>query len=160
MKVLVLAIAFPQVAAADPIRLRADALATTSAPAGLVTVEADGNAGPNVSAEAVVWTGAGTIGDTAHADVLVVALRARTADGRFGVRVGRFVESLGALRPVQVDGAAGRVRLPFAFEVEAYAGMPVMLVVPADGSQTEPFTSVTTARAWDWVAGGRVSRRT
>ncbi len=156
MKVFILAIAIPHAAGADPIRLRADALATTAAPAGLVTVEADGNAGPNLSAEAVVWTGGGTIGDTAHADVLVVALRARTADGRFGVRVGRFVESLGALRPVQVDGAAGRVRLPFAFDVEAYAGMPVMLAVPDD---TTPFASVTTQRAWDWVAGGRVSRR-
>ena len=146
--------------AADPIVLRADALATTAAPAGLVTVEADGSAGPNVSAEAVVWTGAGTIGDQTHADVLVMALRARTADGRAGLRVGRFVESLGALRPVQVDGAAGRLRLPQRLDVELYAGVPVVASVTGEpDAGVAPLAVATPSRAWDWIAGGRVARR-
>ncbi len=139
-------------AAADPIQLRADALATTAAPAGLVTVSADGDAGSGVSAEAVVWTGGGTVssagavGDASHSDILVMVLRAHTADGRASGRIGRFVESLGALRPVQVDGAAGRVSLPQGMDVELFGGVPV---VPG----------LTTARTWDWIAGGRVSRR-
>ena len=132
--------------AADPIVLRADALATTAAPAGLVTLAADGDAGPGLSAEAVVWTGAGTINDTGTANVLVIALRARTANGRFNGRIGRFVESIGALRPVQIDGAAGRAQLPFRVDVETFAGIPVV-------------ASLTASRAWDWIAGGRVSRR-
>jgi len=138
-------------AAADPIQLRADALATTGAPAGLVTVSADGSMDPGVSAEAVLWTGGGTvhsvgtIGDDSHADILVMVLRAHTADGRASGRIGRFIESLGALRPVQVDGAAGLVSLPLHVDVEAFAGSPVV-------------AGLTTTRAWDWIAGGRVSR--
>ncbi len=132
-------------AGADPLRLRADALATTSAPAGLVTLEADGDAGPNVSAEAVVWSGGGALGDDAHADVLVIALRARTADGRESVRLGRFVETLGALRPLQIDGVAARVRLPYQLDAEAYAGIPV-----------QPDLAV--SRAWDWATGARIAR--
>src|SRR3954468_10901096 len=85
-------------AGADPFQLRADALATTAAPAGLVTLEAGGALGANLSAEAVVWTSSAA--DQGHADVLVMVLRAHTADGRASVRLGRFVESLGALRPV------------------------------------------------------------
>lgn len=130
-------------ASADPIRLRADALATTASPAGLVMLSADGDDGPDLSAEAVVWTGAATVGDTSHADVLVIALRARTADGRATARLGRFVETLGALRPVQIDGAAGRLRLRYRIDAEAYGGIPVTLG----------------ARAWDWATGGRLSRR-
>jgi hypothetical protein len=139
-------------AAADPIQLRADALATTAAPAGLVTVAADGDMGPGLSAEAVVWAGGGTInstgavGDSAHAEVLVMTLRAHTADNRVSGRIGRFIESLGALRPVQIDGAAGRVLLPHRIDIEVFAGIPVVPDLAA-------------SRAWDWIAGGRVSRR-
>jgi hypothetical protein len=133
-------------AAADPIRLRGDALATTSSPAGLLTLEAGAVMGPGLSAEAMVWTGSTSELDDVGADVLVIALRARTAGGRASVRLGRFVESLGALRPMHVDGAAGRVRLPYRFDVEAYGGIPV---VPR----------VATARTWDWASGGRLARQ-
>lgn len=133
--------------AADPIVLSANALATTAAPAGLVTVTADGDAGPGLTAEAVVWTGGQVLaGDNTHADVLVLALRARSANGRRSARVGRFVESLGALRPVQIDGAAARVLLPARLDAEAFAGVPVRV-------------GLTTGRAWDWIAGGRIARR-
>lgn len=131
--------------AADPFQLRADALATTSAPAGLVTLAATGDPDPRVSAEAVVWTGGGTLADT-PANVLVIALRARTTDGRASARIGRFVESLGGLRPVQIDGAAVRARLPYQLDVESFAGIPVPI-------------GALTSRTWDWVAGGRLSRR-
>ena len=133
-------------AAADPLRLRADAFTSTAAPAGLLTLEADGEAGRTLSAEAVVWTAAMPTPGTASGDVLVIALRARTPGGGASARLGRFVETLGALRPVHVDGAAARARLPFLFDAEAYAGIPVQ---PGLG----------TARTWDWVAGGRIARR-
>jgi len=129
-------------ASADPLRLRADALASAQSPAGLLVLEADGKASATMNAEAVVWTATDT------ADVLVIALRARTPDGRIGGRVGRFVATLGALRPVHVDGAAARVRLGKRIDVEAYGGIPVLA-----------FEHGMSERAWDWVAGGRVARR-
>ena len=128
-------------ARAEPLVLRADAFASTVAPAGLLTLAADGDAGPDLSAEAVVWTGR-VAAD--HGDVLVMALHARTRNGRLSGTLGRFVETLGALRPVQIDGARSRARLPHAIDVESYAGIPVL-----------PGTS----RSWDWVTGGRVARR-
>jgi hypothetical protein len=128
-------------ARAEPLVLRADAFASTAAPAGLLALAADGDAGPGLSAEAVVWTGR-TSAD--HGDVLVMALHARTRDGRLSGTLGRFVATLGALRPVQIDGARTRARLPYAIDAEAYAGIPVM-----------PGTS----RTWDWVTGGRIARR-
>ena len=133
-------------AAADPIVLSANALATTTAPAGLVTVTADGDTGDGVTAEALVWTGGQVVaGDNSHADVLVLAVRAHSPDGEENARIGRFVESLGALRPVQIDGAAARVLLPDRMDAEAFAGVPVIV-------------GLTAHRAWDWIAGGRVAR--
>lgn len=129
-------------ASADPLRLRAEALASVQSPAGLLVLEADGKASATTNAEAVVWTADDS------ADVLVIALRARTKDGRVGGKVGRFVATLGALRPVHVDGISGRARLPKGIDVEAYAGMPVVA-----------FEQGMSERSWDWVAGGRVARR-
>ena len=134
-------------AAADPIRLRADALATTASPAGLLVLEADGAPRSGMTAEAVVWmAGARELDDAPNGDVLVIALRGRTEEGRASGQLGRFVSALGALRVTHVDGGALRVRLPRRFDVEAVAGIPV---VPG----------LTTARTWDWYAGGRASRR-
>jgi hypothetical protein len=139
------AVAVP--AAADPLRLRADALATTASPAGLLVLEADGAMRPGLSAEAVVWmAGDRTPGEDVSGDVLVIAVHARTKDERVAAQFGRFVSTLGALRPVHVDGATARVRLPRRFDVEAVAGVPVLL-------------GLGTARSWDWFAGGRVSRK-
>jgi len=144
MKLLVAAMAMVAVrAAADPLRLRADAFATTATPAGIISLAAEGEAGPNVAAEAVVWTGGAKVGDDVHGDVLVVALRARTSDGRASARVGRFVAMLGALRPVQVDGAAARLRLGYGVDIETVGGIPVSVG----------------GRSWDWLVGGRIARR-
>ena len=131
-------------AAADPLVLRADALTTTASPAGLLTLSADGEPGPGLTAEAVVWTG--SAGDRGHGDVLVMVLGAHTADRRASVRLGRFVAAVGALRPVQLDGVAGRVHAPLRLEAEVFGGVPVVL-------------GLTTSRAWSWIAGGRVARQ-
>jgi hypothetical protein len=141
------AIAASSRVAADPLALRADAFASTAAPAGLLSVSAGGDIGANLSAEAVVWTGhtGATGGDQAAADVLVMALHARSESGLATATIGRFVAMLGALRPVQVDGGSGRIVVAQRIQLEAYAGVPV-----------EP--DLATSRAWDWVVGGRASR--
>ncbi|MEP6864271.1 MAG: hypothetical protein ABJE66_26865 [Deltaproteobacteria bacterium] len=133
-------------ARADPYALTANALATTASPAGLVTVSTHADPTSNVSVEAVMWTGGGgdLIGDR-PGDVLVMVMRARTADGLASGKLGRFVAMLGALRPIQIDGAAARVRLPHRFAIETYGGVPVIPDLAA-------------SRAWDWVVGGRISR--
>jgi hypothetical protein len=142
--VFALVLAFAANASAEPLRLRADALATTASPAGLLVLEADSAVRENLSAEAVVWM-AGAEDDSAG-DVLVIAVRAQTLSGRAGIRAGRFVSTLGALRVTHVDGGAIRLRLPQRFDIEAVAGIPVMPGLDTD-------------RSWDWLAGGRVSRR-
>jgi hypothetical protein len=132
---------------ADPLVLSANALATTASPAGLVTVSANAAASDHVSVEAVVWTGGG--GDLTGdfpGDVLVMVMRARTDNGMASGQLGRYVATLGALRPLQIDGAGGRVRLPHRFAVEAFAGVPVL---------RDP----TLSRAWDWAVAGRISRQ-
>jgi hypothetical protein len=149
--VMVLAVAAP--AAAQPLRLRGDALAGTAAPVGLLTLEGDGEATSWLDAEVSVWLGSaagfdGRTGDPpggADGDALIIALRGRSADGRAEARLGRLVVTAGALRPLHLDGTAGRLRLPHRFDVEAFAGIPV---VPG-----------MTSRTWDWAAGGRVARR-
>lgn len=138
-------------AAADPLRLRADALATTASPAGLLVLDASGAAQPGLSAEAVVWVAGNTAadrmhGDDPHGDVLVIAVDAHTAGGAAAARLGRFVSTLGALRPEHVDGAAVRLRLPYKVDVEVVGGVPVL-------------PGLLTSRTWDWLAGGRIARR-
>jgi hypothetical protein len=139
-------------AAAEPLRLRGDALAGTPSPVGLLVLDGDGALDEWLTAEGMVWLGAGAgTGDRmdpsgdASGDALVIALRARGAGGRAEGRLGRFVVATGALRPLHLDGAAGRMRLPQRFDVEAFAGVPV---APSG-----------VMRGWDWAAGGRVARR-
>jgi hypothetical protein len=128
-------------ARADGYRLRADALAAVQSPVGLLVLAADGAPRPWLSAEALVWVGAGA---ESEADALVIALRLRAPDGRGEARLGRFVLSPGALRPVHVDGAHGRVQVFGRWFAEGFGGTPV---VPGFGS-----------RAYDWLAGARVGR--
>jgi hypothetical protein len=148
----VIAVAGP--AHAEPLRLRADALATTASPAGLLVLEADGEPNEGSLAEAVVWMGGvRELGD-ASGDVLVATIHGKTENGRASGRLGRFVSTLGALRPVHVDGGMGRVRLPKRFDLELVAGMPVL---PANTDDV--MGSIADDRAWDWYVGGRASRR-
>lgn len=136
---LVLATAAP--AAAEPLRLRGDALATAQSPSGLLVLEAGDLARSWLGAEALVWTG---VGDEAEADALVVLVELRDPGKRGSLRLGRQVVVAGGLRPLHVDGASARAHLPFRFEVEGFAGLPV---VPRLGP-----------RAFDWAVGGRVAR--
>jgi hypothetical protein len=135
----ILAAAAP--AAAEPLRLRGDALATAQSPTGLLVLEAGDRARSWLDAEALVWTG---VGDEAEADALVVMVELRDPAKRGAVRLGRHVVSAGGLRPLHLDGGSLRARLPHRFDVEGFAGLPV---VPRLGS-----------RAYDWAVGGRVSR--
>jgi hypothetical protein len=142
LAVLLLALATPS-AGAEPLRLRGDALATAQSPVGLLVLDGEGGVRAGLSAEAMVWLGLDQ--DGSDGDALVIALVARRADGRAEGRLGRFVTTAGALRPVHLDGAAARVRLPRRFDAEVFGGVPVAPRFGAD--------------AWDWVVGGRVGRR-
>jgi len=137
------ALGFSLRAEAQPIRLRADALAQTegaSSPAGLVVLQGEDPVRRWVSAEGLVW--AGTTPFTG--DVLVLAVRLREPHGFGEARVGRFVLATGAVHPVQIDGAHVLARAPWGSTVEAFGGMPV---VPRFGSRT-----------YDWIGGGRVAQ--
>lgn len=125
----------------DPIRLRADALAETQSPAGLVVVQGEDKLRPWVNAEALVWAGARP---DAAADVLVLSVRMRAPRGIGEVRAGRFVFTTGAIRPVQIDGVSGLARAPWGSTVEAAIGAPS---VPHLGFS-----------AYDWIAAGRVAQ--
>ncbi len=149
-EVLALLVVMAAPATADPLRLRADALASTQSPVGLLTLEGEGDAAGWLTAEALVWLGAGVgVGDdvsgASDGDALVIALRARRPGGAAEARLGRMVIVSGALRPLHLDGVAGRVRLPRRMDAEAFVGVPVVAGVGA--------------QAWDWAVGGRVSRR-
>ncbi len=134
-------------AKADPLRLRADALAEaqgTSSPAGLVVLQGEDAMRPWVAAEALVWTGARTDTPSATGDVLVLAVRLREPHGYAEARAGRFVLATGAVHPVQIDGVHVIARAPWGSRVETFGGLPV---VPRFG-----------ARSYDWLAGGRVAQ--
>jgi hypothetical protein len=139
--VVILAAAWAGPGAAEPYRLRADAMTTIQSPAGLLVLQADGEAGEQFGAEALVWVGAG---DEDEARALVVAVRARRRSGAAEARLGRFVLVSGGLTPQHLDGAHGRLRLPYQFAIEGFGGSPV-----AAGQG---------GRQFDWLAGGRVSR--
>lgn len=129
-------------AESGPIRLRANALATAESPAGLLTLEASGEARSWLSAEALVWMG--TEPERAG-NALVVAVIARDPERRARARVGRFVAGPGAVRPTHMDGASARAALPWGdVHAEAFGGVPVF--EGADG------------RTYGWIAGGRLSR--
>ena len=72
-------------------------------------------------------------------------MRLREPHGLGDLRAGRFVVATGAIRPVQIDGLSVIARAPMGANVESSAGSPV---VPSFG-----------ARAYDWIAGGRVSQK-
>jgi hypothetical protein len=126
----------------DPLVLRADALAETSSPTGLIVLQGEDRMRPWVDAEGLVWAGAKP---SVTGDVLVLTLRLRDPKGHAEVRGGRFVLATGAIRPVQVDGAEVTLRAPWGSAVESFGGAPV---VPRLG-----------ARPYDWLAGGRVSQK-
>src|ERR1700722_12419591 len=139
-----LAWSFASAAHADPIRLRADAIADTQtetqSPTGLLVLQGQDKIKPWIDVEGLVWTGTkpGLTGD-----VLVLAVHGRAPHNFGEVRVGRFVLATGAIFPVQLDGAAIIGRTRWGGKLELFGGAPV---VPRFG-----------ARAYDWLTGGRVA---
>ncbi|MEZ4364177.1 MAG: hypothetical protein R3B48_28645 [Kofleriaceae bacterium] len=138
-------------AAAQPVRLRADALTAAETPVGLLNLSAEADVTPWLSAQAAVWLGASSAGsgldpvDDGAGEALIINLEARAADGRAAAKLGRMVAMVGALRPLHLDGAWARASLPWRLQLEAFGGAPV-----APGMR---------ARSFDWLVGGRVGRR-
>jgi hypothetical protein len=124
----------------DPLRLRGDAIAEARAPAGLVVLQGEDRQYPWVHAEGLVWAGARS---DLTADVLVLSLKLRAPRGWGDLRVGRFVFSTGAIRPLSIDGVSAIVRAPWGLSAEAFTGIPV---VPRLGGSLR-----------DHSAGGRIA---
>lgn len=140
----ILTLAWPAAGLAQPLRLRADALAAVESPVGILSLEADAAPLPWLRAEAMVWLG-GESDDGGDGDALIIAVQARRSDGSAAARLGRMIATVGALRPLHLDGGWGSVALPWRLQLEAFGGAPV-----------EPGLQ---GRGFDWLAGGRVSRR-
>jgi hypothetical protein len=128
-------------AGAEPLRIRGDAIAETRSPAGLVVLQGQDRKYPWVDAEAMVWAGARA---DPTADVLTLTLRLRAPRGIGELRVGRFVFSSGAIRPMAIDGASAIGRAPWGLSAEAFAGLPVVPRLATTGH--------------DQVAGGRLAQ--
>ncbi|MBH23470.1 MAG: hypothetical protein CMH57_03190 [Myxococcales bacterium] len=145
---LVLVVYAADATAQTTYHVRTDGLFGARPGMALVTLQTDAAPHPWLSAEAMVWTGLeGDLSNDLEADALVMVVRARDPEGRGEMKLGRFVLGLGALRPIHIDGAYGRVNLPLKLSLEAYAGSPV---IPRWWSDD---------RSYDWAAGTRVSRR-
>jgi hypothetical protein len=131
-------------AEAQPLRLRADALAAVESPVGLLSLEAEAELQPGLRAEAVVWFGGGQE-DGRVGEALIIDVQALRADGRAAAKLGRMIAAVGALRPLHLDGAWARASLPWQLQAEAFAGVPVEAGVQG--------------RGFDWLAGARLGRR-
>lgn len=133
---------FPERASGQTYRLRADAYASAAnVPTGLVFLQGEARKPSYFDSEAAVWVGSGeTTGD-----VLVMALRARDPLGRGEARLGRMMVSMGAIRPVHLDGMDAIVRFPWGSSIEVFGGLPVSY-----GAAPRDYT---------WTIGGRASQR-
>lgn len=123
-------VVLPTCARAQALRLRADALAQTRSPVGLVQLTGTDKVRPWLDAEAVTWLGmsggpAGADALSPTGDVVTVSVRARDARSGSEARVGRMVVTMGAVRPVHLDGARGLARVLGGTTLEAFAGVPV-----------------------------------
>lgn len=152
--VVLCACGVPATVAADPLRLRADALATSNSPVGLLALggdatraSANGLTGPaTTSVEALLWLAPRADDDSrVSGDAMVMTVGWRRNDRRVEAKLGRWVQMLGALPPQHVDGGYAKVRMPARIDVEAFAGT---VVAPRFG-----------ASRFDWVAGARLARR-
>ena len=130
------------VARAEPFQLREDALVYTqgnASPVGYVALSGEDKLNQYASTEAVLWAGNGST-----ADALVFLLHLKTPKNWGELKLGRQIISAGAVRPIHVDGADGRVRFPTGTSVEVFGGVPV-----------QPEFAY---GAWDWVVGGRAAQ--
>ena len=120
----------------------ADALLAGRPEEGLLILHSGYRNSPFADADALVWMGATQ--DDARGDVLVVSVRLHDPHGAYEARLGRFILSAGAVRPVSIDGVSVLGRAPTGSSVELFSGLPV---APELGSRT-----------FDWLAGGRIAQ--
>jgi hypothetical protein len=128
---------------ADPYRLRADAYAysqTPQSPVGMLVLQGDDKAQPWLDAEAMMWAGNGA----GSADALVMMVRMHDPTNMGELRLGRQLLTAGAIRPLHLDGADARGRLPTNTTVELFGGVPVAPQLAY--------------AAYDWASGGRVAQ--
>jgi hypothetical protein len=131
------------VASADPYRLRIDTVGytqTPQSPVGLIVLQGDDRVNQWVDAEALAWAG-NVNGNT---DVLTALVRLHDPRNYGELRLGRQILTVGAMRPIHVDGADARLRAPTGTSLEAFGGVPV-----------QPQFNY---RAWDWATGGRLGQ--
>ncbi len=133
----------PRLVGAQPLRLRGDALVQTRSPVGLLVLRGEDRLRPWLDAEAVTWLGITNTPD-ATGDVVTLSVRARHARSGSELRLGRMIVSMGAVRPLHLDGARGLVRVFGGTTLEAFGGFPVQRRFDY--------------RAFDWAAGGRVGQ--
>ncbi len=132
--------------------MRVDVLGGTQPDTGLVVLER-AERSDYVDLDALVWSGIRPTGGYGEVrpdmdgdpdvEVVVLSVRARAPEGLGEARLGRFVLSTGAVRPVHVDGAHVVVRVPDGTTFEPFAGVPV--------------ETASGPRRYAWLAGGRVS---
>jgi hypothetical protein len=155
--VLLLAMTCPTAARAEPLRLRGDALVETRSPVGLVILRGEDRLRPWLDVESVTWLGATGGAEPFHAtgDVLTLSVRARDVASGSEIRTGRMIVSMGAVRPVHVDGVRALGRAFGGTTVEAFGGVPV---VRLDQRALSDQGSLSAARPFDWTAGGRIGQ--
>lgn len=122
--------------------VEADFLLSGRPTEGLLVLSSGYENDPLVDADAVVFMGAGE--DDTTGDVLTMSVGLREAHGLGQARIGRFILSTGAVRPVHMDGVRALARAPGGSTLELFGGLPV---VPELGP-----------RSFDWLAGGRVGQ--
>lgn len=141
-------VAFPvraQNLPSDSLRLRGDALLQQNAPSpvGLLVLQAQDTLRPWLDAETVSWLGV-TDRPNATGDVLSLSVRARDLASGSEVRAGRMLVSMGAVRPLHVDGVRTLGRAFGGTTAELFAGLPV--------------ASRFDYKDFDFAAGGRLAQ--
>ncbi len=134
-----------ETAEAQAFRTSAAAWGQTYRPAGLVNVEGRVYDYPWIRAEAQVWAGVSPHPEDGDADVVILSVDAAEPSGHARLRAGRFVLATGAVRPVHLDGGYVQGRIDAGTALEVFGGVPV-----------RPRFA---ARAYDWLAGARLSQR-
>lgn len=141
---LAAALGTSSLARADLYRLNADAVGYTGAPqspVGLIILQGEGRPSSWVDAEAMAWGG----NTNGNYDVLSAMIRLHDPRNFAELRLGRQILTVGALRPVHMDGADIKLRAPTGTSIETYGGVPV-----------EPQFAY---KAYDWLAGGRAAQQ-
>ena len=137
--------ALARTAAADPLRLRSDALLQSQAPApvGLVALRGEDRLRPWLDVETSVWMGASR-DPSVVGDVLTLSANMRDAQSGSQLRLGRMLVAAGAIRPLHLDGVRGVARGFGGTSAEAFAGAPVVRRFDY--------------KTFDFAAGGRLAQ--